>query len=265
MTRISIGPANLNYEVAGDGEQWLVLLHEIGGTLQSWSAVAPELSRRFRVLRYDQRGAGNSDKIRGDFSIETHIDDLHALLAALRARGPYHLAGGAIGSAIAVRYAARFPESVHTLVLACPAMGVSAERRQYLHARAAKVEAEGIGAVVDSSLANSYPPQLRRDAKVFADYRACFLANDAASYAAINRAFAKFDAGDDLAAIRCPTLVLAGAHDLLRPPQAVRDTAARIAGARHAVLDSGHIMPVQAPQDLLAAMNAFYDQVAAAA
>jgi 3-oxoadipate enol-lactonase len=142
-------------------------------------------------------------------------------------------------------------------------MGVSADRRQYLHARAAKVEAEGMGAVVDSSLANSYPPQVRRDAKVFAGYRARFLANDAASYAAINRAFAKFDAGADLAAIRCPALVLAGAHDKLRPPEGVRDTAARIAGAGYAVIDSGHIMPVQAPEEMLAAMNAFYDEVAA--
>ena len=262
MKRISVGNADLNIETSGSGEEWLVLLHEIGGTLESWSAVAPALSKRFHVLRYDQRGAGHSDRIKGEFSIETQIDDLRALLDALSVRGPCHLAGGAIGSALAVRFNARFPKAVRTLVLACPAMNVSADRIEYLNARAAKVESEGMGAVVESSLANSYPPNVIRDEKAYAAYRARFLANDPASYAAINRAFSKFDAMPDLAAIKCPTLVLAGAHDKLRPPDAVREVVERIPGARHAVIDSGHIMPVQAPQAMIAAMNAFYDEVA---
>ena len=46
---------SIHYELAGRGSS-AVLLHEMGGTLASWDGIAPVLSRRFRTLRYDQRG-----------------------------------------------------------------------------------------------------------------------------------------------------------------------------------------------------------------
>jgi len=262
MARISIGAADINYQIAGSGDEWLVLLHEIGGTLETWAAVAPALARRFRVLAYDQRGAGQSEKITGEFSIETQVDDLRRLLDALGLSGPGHVAGVAIGAAIAMRFTARFPQLMRSLVLACPAPGVSADRVRYLGERASLVEQAGMAAVVESSLANSYPPAAIRDPAVYAAYKTRFLANDPTSYAAINRAFARFDATPDLPAVSCPVLVLAGSHDRLRPPAFVREVALRIPGARYAEIDSGHIMPVQAPQPMLAAMAGFYDAIA---
>ena len=256
----TIGPASIHYLVEGGGE-WLVLLHEIGGTLESWSAVAPALSRRFKVLRYDQRGAGKSEKIAGEFSIETQIDDLAALLDKLGATGRCHLAGVAIGAALAVRFAVKFPQRVRSLVLACPAPGVSADRIKYLAERAAQVEREGMTATVENSLANSYPDIVRRDPAAYVGYKARFLANDPKSYAAVNRGFARFDATPDLPKIVCPTLVLAGLHDRLRPPDFVRGVAAAIPGASYAEIDSGHVMPVQAPQAMVEAMQAFYDRL----
>ena len=263
MGTISTGGAVLHYRLDGADGDRLVLLHEIGGSLETWSAVAPKLAPPFAVLSYDQRGAGRSDRIAGEFSIETQVDDLRALIERL-GTPPCHLAGVAIGAAIAVRLAAHHPKLVQSLVLACPAPGVSAERVHYLDERARQVEREGMVATVDSSLANSYPAEIRRDPHTFAAYRARFLANDANSYAAINRAFAKFDATPDLSVIRCPTLVLAGKHDRLRPPDFVRGVAAAIPGARYAEIDSGHIMPVQAPAEMAAAMTAFYESLKAA-
>ena len=60
----------------------VVLLHELGGTLHSWDAVAPKLAARYRVLRYDQRGSGSSEKVRQEFSNDTLVEDLEALLKA---------------------------------------------------------------------------------------------------------------------------------------------------------------------------------------
>jgi 3-oxoadipate enol-lactonase len=255
MPRISIGDVSLNYELSGSG-QWLVLVHEIGGTLHTWSAVAQAMSPRFRVLRYDQRGAGGSDPIRGAFSIDTHVTDLRELLDELGPNQPVHLVGVAIGSAIALRCAARFPLDVKSLVLACPALTVSAERKDYLQKRAAQVEREGMGATVDSTLDNSYPAAFRNSD--YGAYRARFLQNDPQSYAAINRAFMSFDAGGDCAQAKCPTLVLAGKQDKLRPPDAVKKVAGQIPGARYAEIHSGHIMPMQAPAEMVAEMNQFY-------
>ena len=64
MPFIDANGVSLHYELAGARGPSVVLLHELGGTLNSWDAVAPRLAARFRVLRYDQRGAGLSEKVR---------------------------------------------------------------------------------------------------------------------------------------------------------------------------------------------------------
>jgi 3-oxoadipate enol-lactonase len=265
MPSIDIGGARIGYDLEGEGpgsKPWLALLHEIGGTRETWAVVARALAGRFKVLRYDQRGAGESSRIAGPFTMETQIDDLTALLDRLGAPERIHLAGVALGAALSVRFASRFPRRVESLVLACPAPNVDADRVKYLEERAAAVERDGMTVTADSSLANSYPPEVQRDRAVFAAYRERFLANDPKSYAAINRAFPAFDVKPELSCIRYPTLVLAGTHDKLRPPAFVREVASHIPGARYAEIDSGHIMPVQAPTAMVAAMTGFYDEIA---
>jgi 3-oxoadipate enol-lactonase len=261
MAVAPLGTARINYRLSGVAGPYLVLLHEIGGTLETWSAVAPAFERRYGVLRYDQRGAGQSSRIDGAFSIQTQVDDLRGLLDHLGMRGACHIAGVAIGAALAVRFARLYPLRVRSLVLACPAPGVDATRIGYLEQRAAAVERDGMAAVAEASLAKSYPPEVRRDPATFDVYRTRFLANDPTSYAAINRAFAQFDTLPDLPAIDCPALVLAGSYDRLRPPAFVRGVAERIRNARYAEVESGHVMPVQAPEALIVAMAAFYDEI----
>jgi 3-oxoadipate enol-lactonase len=259
MPVAQLGSAAINYELSGQGAgPLIVLLHEIGGTLETWSEVAAALASPFRTLRYDQRGAGKSSRIEGKFALDTQVDDIGALLDALDQREPCHIAGVAIGAAFAVRFAARHPQRVRSMVLACPAPGVDAARVDYLKIRADAVERDGMAATVENSLANSWPPAVRRDPAVFEAYRERFLANDPNSYAAINRAFTEFDVMPDVPNIKCPALVLAGTHDRLRPPAFVRGIADKIPDARYGEIDSGHVMPVQAPQALAAAMTDFY-------
>ena len=61
----------------------------------------------------------------------------------------------------------------------------------------------------------------------------------------------------DLASIRCPTLVVAGAYDQLRPPAHVREIASRIPGARFEIIESGHYIPVQTPEIAVAMLSEF--------
>ena len=70
---------SVHFQLAGDGAS-VVLLHEMGGTLDSWDGVFPALSRRWRVLRYDQRGSGLSEKVRQPISTELLVEDLEAVL-----------------------------------------------------------------------------------------------------------------------------------------------------------------------------------------
>src|SRR5690242_17407700 len=102
MTFVEANGVSLRYAVSGDAAGTLVLIHEMGGTMESWDLVVPALSAKRRVLRYDTRGAGFSEKIRGTLSIDTMTGDLVALLDRLGITGKVALAGTAVGGAIAL-------------------------------------------------------------------------------------------------------------------------------------------------------------------
>ncbi len=82
---------SINYQLAGQSGPVVVLLHEMGGTLDSWDAVAPGLAENYRVLRYDQRGAGLTEKVRQVYTNDDAVDDLEGVLKNLKLAPPYQL------------------------------------------------------------------------------------------------------------------------------------------------------------------------------
>ena len=248
----------LHYRLEGQGPL-LVLLHEMGGCLDSWDEVAAALRDDFTILRYDQRGAGNSPKPQTPLTLDDHLDDLDTLLGHLKLPLPARLAGVAAGAALAVGFALRRPQDAAGLVLCAPALSVDPARRQYLNDRADLVSREGMAAIADLSLENSYPELLRRgDAAAFERYRARFLANDPVCYGNANRLLAFTDLEPQLSRLTMPCLVLSGRHDGMRPPVAGKSIAARIPGAGFETVNSGHLMPVQAGAELAQRLRGFF-------
>jgi 3-oxoadipate enol-lactonase len=261
MHFIEVNGTALRYDVCGSGPT-LVLIHEMGGTLESWDLVVPLLSGKRRVLRYDTRGAGLSQKVRGPVTIDTMVDDLMALLDALRVSEKVALAGVAVGGAIAMHAAARFPKRVAAVVASSPAVGIAPERRPALLARVEMMEREGLHAVIDT-LDLSYPVELRGDTQRFAEFRARWLGGDPVSYGAIYRMLIATDISSELPRIACPALVIAGALDRTRPPPLVEPVARAIPGARYAVLETAHYAALQTPELYAQTVSAFLDEVGA--
>jgi pimeloyl-ACP methyl ester carboxylesterase len=138
-----------------------------------------------------------------------------------------------------------------------PATGIAPERRPAALAMVDAIERDGMRPGMDGSLGPSYPPELRIDADRFRTVRAQRLGNDPASYAAVYRMLAGLDMSADLASIACPTLVIAGRHDGLRPPSLVESVAHAIPGSRFAVLDTAHFMAWQTPEAVADALTDF--------
>jgi len=257
MDWIEVNGTSLRYQLSGSGERTLVLVHEMGGTLESWDQVLPILQQGRRVLSYDMRGAGLSEKIRGDVTFDVMADDLAALLDMLGMTRPVALAGCAVGGGIVLHFAARFPHRVAGLVAMGPATGVSPERRAATLARADAIRRLGPAGVVEESFAASYPPEVRHDQEQYRRFRARWLANDPESYAAIYRMLVDATINDELPLITCPALLLAGTHDKLRPPAVVEPLAQRMPQARFQALETGHFMAVQTPRSVAEAIAAF--------
>ncbi|HJU31509.1 MAG TPA: alpha/beta hydrolase, partial [Hyphomicrobiaceae bacterium] len=129
--------------------------------------------------------------------------------------------------------------------------------------RVARIEAEGMAIAADESMANGYAPELRQDAARFAAFRARWLGNDPASYAAIYRMLASMDLQPELGRIACPVLVLGGSLDRVRPPALVEPVARAIPHARYEVIETGHYMAVATPELLAAAIGRFLDSAGA--
>ncbi len=189
--------------------------------------------------------------------MEGHADDLERLVRALDLTPPYYLSGVAAGAAVALLFASRRQDEIGAAVFCAPALGVDADRRRYLMERSSRAATSGMRSVIDASLAMSFPPESISDPKAYEDYRAGFLSNDPISYGLANAALADFTLGSLLEDISYPVLVLAGRHDRLRPPTFVEALARRVTGASFSVLQSGHLMPVQAPQAVAQAILGF--------
>jgi 3-oxoadipate enol-lactonase len=241
---------SLRYELAGDTGLTVVLLHEMGGTLESWDGLVPTLlGAGYRVLRYDQRGCGGSEKPRGEIGQRDLAEDLAALLDLTVPSGPRHLVGVAASCVSVLTLAAEQPHAVASVALCNPVTGVTVERGAALRQRAAGAEAAGLRTVLPETLDRSWPPDLG-DPEAYRRYRARYLANDPACFAAHNRALIGVDVGPAVRGLRCPVLVLAGRSDQVRPADASRTFAASLPSAGFRLVDSAHMMPAQAPGEL---------------
>lgn len=248
MPWIEANGASLRYELSGSGKETLVLVHEAGGCLESYEDALPGLEKEFRVLRYDQRGFGFSEKVR-ELTFETVVADLAALLDALKITSPVHVAGCAMGSDFSVGFAARHPGRVAKLAIASPMIGSNAGRSAPTIERAALVEREGIRAAMQASHDRSYPERFRAlDPERFKRYQARWVCNTPASFAASARMMATVDLTPEYAKIKAPTLVIGAQHDTQRPPETAQKVANAISEAKFVLADTGHFMNLETPQ-----------------
>jgi 3-oxoadipate enol-lactonase len=263
MDFIEANGVGLRCELSGSGDRTLVLVHEMGGSLESWDDVAPRFAKSRRVLRYDTRGAGLSQKTRGELTFHTMADDIAGLLDHFAITGKVALAGVAVGGAIALQFAARYPARTSAVAVGSPATGMAAERRTPALERVARIEAAGMALAVEDSMLNGYAPELRGDIKRFERFRARWLGNDPSSYATIYRMLTAAEMQDELAGLACPVLVIGGSLDRVRPPALAESVAKAIPGARYVEIRTGHYMAVQTPDLLSDTVEAFLTSVGA--
>ena len=262
MNFIEANGVSLRYAVEGAGPP-IVLIHEMGGSMESWGLVAPLLARRRRVIRYDTRGAGFSEKVRGPLTIDTMVEDLIALLDGLGVKEKVALAGTAVGGGIVLHMAFRFSGRVSAAIVTSPATSIPAANRDATRERVQRFEREGVRVVFDGTAANGYPEELRGDKAKFAAWRARWLANDPSSFAAVYRMLLDMDLSAELPSIKCPVLVIGGELDRGRPPSRVEPIAQAIPGAKFKVLPTGHYAGVQTPELIAEEIAAFLDSVGA--
>ena len=240
---------------ATGGTPTLVLAGSLGSTLAMWDSLVPHLARRFRVVRCDLRGHGDSPTPPGPYLIDDLGDDLVALLDDLgRARA--HIVGTSIGGMAAISAAARHPDRVDRLVV----IGAAArfEDPSPWIERARRVLAEGTAVVADPVVARwTTPAWAANHEPQVATMRAMFDRADPAGYAGCCLALAGMDLRSRLHEVVAPTLVLCGREDQATPPKHAEEITAGIPNARLELVDhAAHLPSIERPEsvaDLIAA------------
>jgi 3-oxoadipate enol-lactonase len=255
------GAVKLRYTVDGTTGPSLVLLHELGGSMDSWDGVVPTFANDFRVLRYDLRGAGQSEVPPDEYTVENgHLVDLLDLLKATGLKPPYHFVGAAAGSLVAVAFALKYPEQVASVTLMAAALGMTDPvRKQAFRDRSKLAIEKGMAVVTDAALNNSYPEVVRHDKARFERFRETMLKSDPRGWAYCNYALLNSNLEDRLGELKVPVQFLAGIHDSLRTPELVKELAAKVKGAQYQDVDSGHFMHVQTPALVAAKLKPWID------
>lgn len=222
------------YEAHGDGFP-LLLVNGLGSDHREWLCQLPAFAARYRVVTFDNRGAGDSGVPPGPYTTPGMADDAAALLAALRIDRA-HVLGVSLGGMIAQEMALRHPGMVERLVLACTSPGGKAAVRPSAEALSAFVRSpEGSP---EEELRRMIPYlYTKRFARERADEIEAFIARRLLhptrpeGYAAQLAAAIAHASGDRLSAVRARTLVIAGTEDRLVPPENSRRIASIVPGA----------------------------------
>jgi 3-oxoadipate enol-lactonase len=216
-----------------------MLSNSLGTNLEMWAPQMDALASRYRVLRYDSRGHGQSAVTPGPYTVAGLARDALGLLDALRLDRVL-FCGLSLGGMVGQWLGANVPQRIARLALCNTAAHMDAA--DAYNARIDAVVRGGMTSVVDAVIARWYTPAFIAAAPdAIATTRAMLLATPAAGYVASCAAVRDMDQRAEVASITVPTLVIAGTHDGSTPAADGRAVADAIPGARFVELDAAHL------------------------
>jgi 3-oxoadipate enol-lactonase len=213
MPTVKVNDIDMYYEVEGAGEP-LVLIAGLGTSISPYRRIIRLLSQENRILAFDNRGVGRTDKPDIPYTIEMMADDTAGLLKALDITSA-NVIGVSMGGRIALALALQHPELVRSLVLVSTSARVERKAGTTLQFKVLKwIRAAG------RVLGRTPQPY----------------------YAFVRQlnASGSYDCSDKLGEIRVPTLIMYGKKDRLVPPDLVEEMHAGIRGSKMITFEGGH-------------------------
>jgi len=254
------GAVEIAYRAVGpSGGEPVLLIMGLGGSGRMWWRLEPHVAGEHRALLIDNRGTGDSDRIRGPISMADLAADAVAVLDAAGVERA-HVVGVSMGGMVAQHIGLDHRQRVRSLVLACTtAGGRSGPPPWRLLLSTALRPVVGPGRTWGLVAPILYAPATLRDQRARLredlDRRIADATPSATLYAQMG-AIRGHDVRARLSELEgIPTLVLHGAADALVPPAAGRYLAERIPGARLRLIPgAGHVMTTDAEEEVASAI-----------
>lgn len=246
MPKAHVNGITVHYRIQGRGEP-LILIMGLGGESGDWILQARAFSKYFRVLTFDNRGVGKSEKPSESYTIKTMADDVVGLMDYLGI-DKAHILGVSMGGAIAQEIAINYPERVRKLILVSTTPGKDekgAHSPELLRAMGLQegfcdedIRSVDIGRVMNSLSSNSYSSKMLKAVAV--PY--CWVRMKLFGIQGLGKQFEAVmtsSTRDRLNMIKAPTLVIAGTEDGIVPTRSSELLAERIPNARLIKIQGG--------------------------
>jgi 3-oxoadipate enol-lactonase len=247
-----------NYRIDGaKGLPWLILSNSLATNLHMWDAQAEKLKGKFRVLRYDQRGHGETEAPAGRYTFDTLIADVIALMDALAVKRAHWCGvsmGGATGMGLAQRHADRFDRLI---ICDTPGRSTLATAAQW-EERIARAQKGGMQALLESTIARWFPPEkLKSNPPHLDKLRKMILSTPINGFVGGAAALADHDFRPGMCGVKRPILYMCGEKDD-HNAAIMRKMSQEFPAAKYIELPgAGHISNMDQPARFTAAMRAF--------
>ncbi len=245
------GGVQLHWDAAGDGPP-LLLIMGLGGSSAAWYRLLPHLRGHARAITFDNRGTGQSDRIREPLSVEDMASDAVAVLDAAEVERADVL-GVSMGGMVAQHLALGHPGRVRSLILGCTTANARAGLPSWRLLSAAALRDVAPGRAFDLLAPALYSERSRRSTpeRIREDFAMrAREATPASTLMGQMRAISGHDTRRRLTELEgLQVTVVHGEQDALIPPARGRELARLIPGARHApIADAGHVMLTDAEE-----------------
>ncbi|HKW90939.1 MAG TPA: 3-oxoadipate enol-lactonase [Methylomirabilota bacterium] len=251
----------INYEIEGDGPV-VTFSHSLACDLSMWDEQVRALRGRYRVLRFDTRGHGQSSAPAGAYTLDQLADDLKGLLDGL-AISATHFVGLSMGGMIGQVFALKHPAMVQSLVLCDTASRYPAAAAPIWEARIKTVGAKGMDPMVAPTLERWFTAPFRtRHKDMMERVGAMIRGTPAAGYIGCCHAIPKINVTDRLPQVSCPALVVVGEEDPGTPLEMARAIHAALPAAELAVLTrASHLSNLEQPAEFNRVLGGFLDKL----
>ncbi|GCE13000.1 alpha/beta fold hydrolase [Tengunoibacter tsumagoiensis] len=234
----------------------LVLSNSIGTTVDMWDGPIQDLSKHFRVLRYDTRGHGASGVPEGAYSIGRLGWDVIELLDALKI-SRVHFCGLSLGGMVGQWLGIHTPERINRLIL-CSTSSFLGPTSQWDGLISFVLQPGNMAETAERFLRNWFPPHmLEEECAIIQSTRATLLAMEPQGIAGCWATVRDMDMRRTVALINCPTLVIGGQYDTVTLPSHSELIAATVPGSKLVMLSAVHLSNIQYPAEFLSAVLTF--------
>ncbi|APG87357.1 3-oxoadipate enol-lactonase (plasmid) [Sinorhizobium americanum CCGM7] len=260
MAYLELPSHRLHYRIDGDrrgnlGAPWLMFCNSLGTDLHMWDGQATELSRHFRVLRYDRRGHGRSSAPPPPYTLSDLGQDAIALLDALEIEKA-HFCGLSIGGLTAQWLGIHAAQRLDKIAVCATSARIGSA--QSWATRIDSVRANGLTTLTAATAERWFGSEFRvSEPGAIGTVLDSFAATSIDGYIGCCAALAGADLRDDIRRISNPVLAVSGDDDPVCPPSDLENIAARVQQGRHLSLPGRHIVNIESKQAFNAALLEF--------